>query len=129
MGKEYVEEPDGGYLVAGTRVSLDSVVYAFLRGTAAESIAQSYPVLSLEEVYGAIAYYLAHQAEVDAMLASHEDIVKGILRREPGIDFQTATSAGLRGLRDWEVLELAATKVASWFPITVGPCPRCSRSS
>ena len=48
MTKECVEERDGGYLVAGTRVSLDSVVYAFLRGTAAESIAQSYPVLSLE---------------------------------------------------------------------------------
>jgi hypothetical protein len=46
------------------------------------------------------------QADADL----NEDIVKRILRREPGIDFQTSTSAGLRGLRDWVVLELAATE-------------------
>ena len=40
--------------MAGTRVSLDSVVYAFLGGHTAESIAQSFPVLTLEQVYGAI---------------------------------------------------------------------------
>jgi len=34
--------------------------------------------------------------------------VKGVLRREPGIDFRTATSAGLRGLSDLEVPALAA---------------------
>ena len=44
--------------------------------------------------------------QVDADL--NEDIVKGVLRREPGIDFQTATSAGLRSLSDLEVLALAA---------------------
>ena len=35
-------------------------------------------------------------------------IVKATLRREPSIDFQTAHAAGLVGLRDPEVLELAA---------------------
>jgi hypothetical protein len=50
-------------------VSLDSVVYAFLDGQTAEAIAQAFPVLTLEEVYGAIAYYLAHRGEVDAYLA------------------------------------------------------------
>ena len=29
---EYVEQRNGGYYVAGSRVSLDSVVYAFRRG-------------------------------------------------------------------------------------------------
>jgi len=72
MARDYIEKRDGGYWVAGTRVSLDSVVYAFLRGAAPEGIAQSYPVLSLEEVYGAIAFYLANQAEIDAMLASSD---------------------------------------------------------
>ncbi len=37
-----------------------------------------------------------------------EDIVAGVLRREPGVDFQTATRAGLRLLSDLEVLTLAA---------------------
>jgi len=44
------------------------------------------------------------QADADL----NEDIVKGVLRREPGIDFRTATSGGLRSLSDLEVLWLAA---------------------
>jgi hypothetical protein len=32
MENRYVEQREGGYYVTGTRVSLDSVVYAFLRG-------------------------------------------------------------------------------------------------
>jgi uncharacterized protein (DUF433 family) len=68
MAKEYVEKQDGAYRISGTRVCLDSVVYAFLRGASPESIAQSFPSLTLEEVYGAIAFYLGHQSEVEAYL-------------------------------------------------------------
>ncbi|HEX7184888.1 MAG TPA: DUF433 domain-containing protein [Thermoanaerobaculia bacterium] len=68
MSTEYVEQRDGGYWIAETRVSLDSIVHAFLNGQTAESIAQSFPVLRLEQVYGAITYYLGHRAEVDAYL-------------------------------------------------------------
>jgi uncharacterized protein (DUF433 family) len=61
-----------GYWIAGTRVSLDSVIYAFLRGSAPENIAQSYPVLHLEEIYGAIASYLGHQDELDSYLRQND---------------------------------------------------------
>jgi len=44
------------------------------------------------------------QADADL----NEDIVTGVRRREPGIDFRTAGEAGLRGLIDERVLELAA---------------------
>jgi len=44
------------------------------------------------------------QADADL----NEDIVRGILRREPNVDFQTATKAGLRLLSDLQVLTLAA---------------------
>lgn len=44
------------------------------------------------------------QADADL----NEDIVKGVLRREPGIDFRTASEAGLRHFSDLEVLTLAA---------------------
>jgi uncharacterized protein (DUF433 family) len=64
----YVTQRDGAYRVAGTRVSLDSVVYAFLNGQTAESTAQSFPALNLEQVYGAITFYLAHRTEIDAYL-------------------------------------------------------------
>lgn len=69
MNTVYVEQREGGYWVANTRVSLDSIVYAFLAGHTAESIAQSFPVLSLEQVYGAVAFYLANRAEIDTYLA------------------------------------------------------------
>jgi uncharacterized protein (DUF433 family) len=69
MSREYVEHRDGGYWIAGSRVSLDSIVYAFLEGQTAESIAQSFPVLALEQIYGAIAYYLANRAGIDTYLA------------------------------------------------------------
>ena len=64
----YVENRDGGYWVSGTRISLDSVVYAFVAGQTAEAIAQSFPLLSLEQVYGALTFYLANRERVDAYL-------------------------------------------------------------
>jgi uncharacterized protein (DUF433 family) len=69
MIKQYVETRDGGYWIAGSRVSLDSVVCSFLSGQSAESIAQSFPVLTLEQVYGAIAFYLCNRLDIDAYLA------------------------------------------------------------
>ena len=72
MSKEYIEFRDGGYWIKESRISLDSLVYAFQRGASPESIQQSFPLLTLEEVYGAITYYLAHQAETDAYLKEEE---------------------------------------------------------
>ena len=69
MIKQYVEKRDGGYWIVGSRISLDSVVCAFLSGQSAESIAQSFPVPTLEQVYGAIAFYLCNHSDIDAYLA------------------------------------------------------------
>ena len=55
-------------MVTETRVSLDSIVYGFLSGQSAESLAQAFPVLTLEQVYGAIAFYLGHRDELDRYL-------------------------------------------------------------
>lgn len=63
----------GGWRVSGTRVSLDSVVHAFQQGRMPESIVADFPSLSLEQVYGAIAYYLHCRKEVDAYLAAQQD--------------------------------------------------------
>lgn len=38
------------------------------------------------------------------------DVVKGLLRREPGIDFQSPAAGEIRGLSDLEVLALAASE-------------------
>ena len=68
MSRNYITQVEGAYRIAGTRVSLDSVVYAWLSGLSPESIVDSYPVLTLEEVHGALAYYLGHQDEVNEYL-------------------------------------------------------------
>ena len=68
MSKHYIEKVDDVYRIAGTRVSLDSIVYAFWRGQTAESIAQSFPVLTLEQVYGALTFYLANKSQIDSYL-------------------------------------------------------------
>src|ERR1022692_883210 len=53
MAKEYIEQRDCNYYVSGTRISLDSIVHAFRRGEAPETICQNFELLRLEEVYGA----------------------------------------------------------------------------
>lgn len=63
--KQYIEQRNEGYWIQGTRVSLDSIVYSFLNGDAPEIIAQNFPLLSLEQVYGAIAFYLANREAID----------------------------------------------------------------
>jgi uncharacterized protein (DUF433 family) len=68
MANEYVEQRAGGYYVLGSRVSLDSVVYAFLRGESPEGIVDSFPALSLEQVFGAIAFYLGNRESIDDYL-------------------------------------------------------------
>lgn len=70
MRKEYVKMVEGAYRVGDTRVSLDSLVYLYREGMSAESMVDCYPALSLEQVHGALAFYLADQRTVDAYLAN-----------------------------------------------------------
>ena len=74
MSKDYVTKVEGAYRVTGTRVSLDSLVYLYREGISPEGMAESYPALTLEQVHGALAFYLANQAEVDAYLAKAEAV-------------------------------------------------------
>ena len=67
-------DENGVYRVGTTRVMLDSVVAAFRQGHSAETIKQQFSALTLEEVYGSIAYYLAHVAEIDAYLQRQDTV-------------------------------------------------------
>jgi uncharacterized protein (DUF433 family) len=66
--QDYVEEREGYYFVASSRVSLASVIFAFREGASPETIRQNFPSLSMAQVYGAIAFYLNHPAESEAYL-------------------------------------------------------------
>jgi uncharacterized protein (DUF433 family) len=65
-------DADGVIRVGATRVSLDSVLFAFLDGSTPEEIAQQYPTLNLADVYDAVAYYLNHRDKVGAYLRDRQ---------------------------------------------------------
>src|SRR5262249_42619635 len=69
MAKEYVEQREGGYYVAGTRVSLDSIIQCFREGLSPETILEEFDTLTLGQIYGSIAFYLGNQSSLDAYLA------------------------------------------------------------
>jgi uncharacterized protein (DUF433 family) len=71
--KNYVfEDKQGALRVGQSDVSLDSVVIAYQEGLTAEAIQEQYPTLTLEEVYGAIAFYLANREEVHRYLEKQD---------------------------------------------------------
>jgi uncharacterized protein (DUF433 family) len=70
--KEYVVKNENSYYIVGTRISLDSIVYEFISGASPEGIQRSFPALALEEVYGAVAFYLANREEIDLYLSKGE---------------------------------------------------------
>ena len=80
MAKDDVSQR-AGYVIEDTRVSLDSVVYAFLRGESPEGIVESFPALTLEQVYGALSYYLANREAIDEYLSEGKEEF-GRLRQE-----------------------------------------------
>jgi uncharacterized protein (DUF433 family) len=64
--------------ISKTRVTLDTVVTAFLEGATAEEIKEQYPSLQLSDIYSAIGYYLRHQAEVDVYLRERQQLASEV---------------------------------------------------
>ena len=66
--------------VHGTRVTLETLVAAFVEGATAEEIAQQYPSVSLADVYQVIGYYLRHSAELEPYLARRRRDIADTMR-------------------------------------------------
>jgi len=88
-----VLDSDGVVRVSGTRVTLDTIVYAFLDGATAEEIAQQYPSVSLPDIYSVIGYYLNQSAKVNEYLQQREKIAAKVKQ-------QNETQFGPDGVRD-----------------------------
>jgi uncharacterized protein (DUF433 family) len=71
-------DADGVARVRNTRVTLDTVVGAFLEGDTPETIEQNFSTLSLADVYSVLAYYLRHRSEVDAFLCQQHQEAEGV---------------------------------------------------
>ncbi|MFN0124328.1 MAG: DUF433 domain-containing protein [Blastocatellia bacterium] len=77
----YIEMRDGGYYVKGSAITLESVLHQFLGGLSPETIQREcFPALTLEQVYGVLAYYLRHQARVDEYLVEAQALAGELIR-------------------------------------------------
>jgi len=74
-------DADGVVRVGRTRVTLDTVVGAFLEGATAEEIAHRYPSVDLADVYSVIAYYLRHRPEIEEYLGRRRQEAAGVQRQ------------------------------------------------
>jgi uncharacterized protein (DUF433 family) len=72
MSREFVELRDGSFYLIGSRVPLAHLVREFQQGEPAEAIRSHYPTLSLQQVYGAITFYLGNKEEVERDIAERE---------------------------------------------------------
>lgn len=59
--------------IDGTRVSVNTIVIWYKRGYSPEEIAEQFERVSLAQVYAALAYYHANQAEIEASLQAEEE--------------------------------------------------------
>ncbi len=101
MEKGYIEQRDSGYYLTGSRVSLESVVLAFLDGLSPETIVtECFPTLTLEQVYGAITYYLANRETVNTYLENLDDEFKAFqaINRQDNTDFYNKLARAKRNL-------------------------------
>jgi uncharacterized protein (DUF433 family) len=83
MAREYIERRDGGFYLIGSRVPLDVIVHEYKNGQPVEGIRQSFPTLSLEQVHGALAFYLANKAEVETSILETERLWEDFRAKHP----------------------------------------------
>jgi uncharacterized protein (DUF433 family) len=93
MRAPLVTDADGVVRVGGSRVTLDTLVYAFRQGATAEEIVQDYPSLSLPDVYAALSFYLQSRGEVEQYLLERE-------RKREGVRRENEASSDPVGLRE-----------------------------
>ncbi|MCC6587204.1 MAG: DUF433 domain-containing protein [Bryobacterales bacterium] len=83
MAKEFVERRHGSFYLIGSRVPLAHIVRQFQEGESPEAIRSHYPTLDLEQVYGAITFYLGNREEVEADQMEREQEEDAFTRTHP----------------------------------------------
>ena len=83
MGREYIERREGSFYLVGSRVPLARIVFEFRNGETPEAIQANFPTLSLEQVYGAISFYLGNRQEVEDDVAERRRIEDDFIRTHP----------------------------------------------
>ena len=83
MGREFIERRDGSFYLIGSRVPLAHVAREFQQGESSEAIRSHYPTLSLEQVDGAIAFYLGNKDLVEKDMSERERVEDEFTKTHP----------------------------------------------
>jgi uncharacterized protein (DUF433 family) len=83
MDGNFVEHRESGFYLVGSRVPIDRIVREYRDGEQPEAIRSHYPTLSLEQVNGAIAFYLVHTEEVEKVMAERERVEAEFSKSHP----------------------------------------------
>ncbi len=78
--------------IAGTKITVHRIAIWYKQGYTSEQIADEYEHLSLAQVYAALAYYHANQAEIEADIATEDAEIKQ-LEQKHYQNFQTRVEA------------------------------------
>jgi uncharacterized protein (DUF433 family) len=91
---EIISDPNvrgGRPVIAGTTLCVEDVAIGYLvKGYTIEQLLEYYPRLTRSKIYAALAYYYAHQVEIDAQIEADEKAfddakAKGFGQRYPPI--------------------------------------------
>jgi uncharacterized protein (DUF433 family) len=83
MDRDFVERRDGSFYLIGSRVPLAHLVREFQHGESPEAIRSHYPTLSLEQVYGAMTFYLGNKEEVEKDMAERDRVEDEFTKAHP----------------------------------------------
>jgi hypothetical protein len=103
MDRDLVERRDDGFYLVGSRVPLDCVVREFGEGQSPETICSDFSTLSLEQVYGAITFYLGHKDQVDNDMEVREGVEDSISEEHPA----PSRSEREAGAHAWSIADAA----------------------
>lgn len=67
-----VRSEDGTIRIKGSRVTLETLLGAYIRGDSPEEIHEGFPAIDLGDIFTVIAYYFHNKAEVEQYLAAQE---------------------------------------------------------
>jgi uncharacterized protein (DUF433 family) len=89
----------GTVRIAGTRVSLDSIVACYKSGATSDQIAEDFPTVGLANIHATIAYYLNNRTEVERYLGEQLEAAEAV-KRELGAVVVTDLRERLIARRD-----------------------------
>ncbi len=83
VSKQFVERRNDSFYLIGSRVPLALIVREFQNGEPPEVIRSHFPTLNLEQIYGAITFYLGNQQEAEEDMAARQRIEEDFSSTHP----------------------------------------------